>query len=588
MIQLAFALLPVVWRYALIAGMIYVAGHYLGWAVLEAYSRAALNVVQGFGYELGAPMAEISAWVSWVLGLFPASVPIWIRVLCLLCALSALKSYQVRWALRDLLHPTQKLLKWILWAPYRLLRRLTLIRFAPFGKSRWARLRDLKREGMLKPGGLFLGQFSARKHSVFRRYDLYHHGEGHFITIALPGGGKTTAAVIPPLLTATEGSFVVTDPKGEVTAITRRHRASMGKVFYLNPFHADFSATTGLDYPDSGMNPFDLIEAGDNTRAQADALARYLMVTDRKDSGSYFQDEGAELLALFITWMAKYEPPENKTLTYLYELVRDEHPLRLFEFMDYVDDPHIKHEVGRYRAMVTTAPQQWTGAISKAQLATKRYVPQTPLGRHVEKSGFDPRILKTEDVTVYILLPPEHVETAAPWLNMVIGLLGKEVGKPGKARPVTMMLEELPALGYLPDLRPQMRLFRSAGLRMWLFSQTVAALSSPEMYGKDGMRDLFGLCHTKQFFAIGEHEQAAEISRMCGKTSRKNRSQSTRDESDSVSAVEIPLIRPEEILQLKRNEQILLRGGMAIRARLIPYYSRKSWLNMTDDNPYRA
>ena len=43
MIQLAFALLPVVWRYALIAGMIYVAGHYLGWAVLEAYSRAALN-----------------------------------------------------------------------------------------------------------------------------------------------------------------------------------------------------------------------------------------------------------------------------------------------------------------------------------------------------------------------------------------------------------------------------------------------------------------------------------------------------------------------------------------------------------------
>jgi len=33
------------------------------------------------------------------------------------------------------------------------------------------------------------------------------------------------------------------------------------------------------------MNPFDLIEIGDNTRAQADALARYLMVTDRRDSG---------------------------------------------------------------------------------------------------------------------------------------------------------------------------------------------------------------------------------------------------------------------------------------------------------------
>lgn len=457
-----------------------------------------------------------------------------------------------------LLRPTQRLLFWLLAIPYRLIRRLLLIRFSPFGKSRWAKLRDLKKEGMLKRGGLFLGQF---RKNWFQRFDLYHHGEGHFITIALPGGGKTTAAVIPPLLTAREGSFAVTDPKGEVTAITRRHRASQGKVFYLNPFHADFSNATGLDYPDSGLNPFDLIEAGDNTRAQADALARYLMVTDRRGSDSYFQDEGAELLALFITWIAKYETPENKNLTYLYELVRDENPLRLFEFMDYMDDPHLKHEVGRYRAMLKTSPPQWTGAISKAQLATKRYVPQTPLGRHVEKSGFDPRILKTENVTVYILLPPEHVETAAPWLNMVIGLLGKTVGRPGKARPVTMMLEELPALGYLPDLRPQMRLFRSAGLRMWLFSQTVAALSSPEMYGREGVKDLFGLCQTKQFFAIGEHEQAAEISRMCGKTSRANRSQNTRDETDSVSVVEIPLIRPEEILRLKRNQQVLLKGG---------------------------
>jgi type IV secretory pathway TraG/TraD family ATPase VirD4 len=235
MIQLAFALLPVVWRYALIAGMIYVAGHYLGWAVLEAYSRAALNVVQGFGYELGAPMVEISAWVVWVLGLFPASVPIWIRVLCLIAAVSALKSYQVRWALRDLLHPTQKLLKWILWAPYRILRRLTLIRFAPFGKSRWARGRDLKREGMLKPGGLFLGQFRARKRSLFRRYDLYHHGEGHFITIALPGGGKTTAAVIPPLLTATEGSFVVTDPKGRGDSHYTASQGLSGQSFLSQP-----------------------------------------------------------------------------------------------------------------------------------------------------------------------------------------------------------------------------------------------------------------------------------------------------------------------------------------------------------------
>jgi len=290
---------------------------------------------------------------------------------------------------------------------------------------------------------------------------------------------------------------------------------------------------------------------------------------------------------LFITWIAKYEPQENRTLTYLYEVLRDESPLQMFDFMEHSDDPQLIYDVGRYRGMYDKAGPQWTGAISKAHLATKRYIPTTPLGRHVAKSGFDPRLLKTEDVTVYILLPPEHVETAAPWLNMVIGLLGKTVGKPGKARPVTFMLEELPALGFLPDLRPQMRLFRSAGLRMWLFSQTTSALSSPEMYGKDGLNDIFGLCQTKQFFAVGEYDQAAAISRMCGETSRLNRSQTTRDEEDSVSTVGIPLIRPEEILGLKRNQQVILRSGTPIKAKLVPYFRRGRWRRMTDKNPYR-
>lgn len=82
---------------------------------------------------------------------------------------------------------------------------------------------------------------------------------------------------------------------------------------------------------------------------------------------------------------------------------------------------------------------------------------------HTSKSGFNPKWLKTENVTLYILVPTEFVEVAAPWLNLIVGIIGQAVGKAGKARPVTFLLDELPNLGRLPDLRSHMRLYRSSG-----------------------------------------------------------------------------------------------------------------------------
>lgn len=474
-------------------------------------------------------------------------------------------------------------IRWPLWLLRRVSSAKLLLFFSPFGGARWASRRDLRREGLLKRGGLFLGQW---RKWFFRRADLFYHGEGHFLTIAAPGGGKSSAAVIPTLLTCRTGSFIVTDPKGELTAITRRHRESLGRVVYLNPFYRDFEKATGLVYPDSGFNPFDAITDGDNVRAQADNFARLLCVTDREASGSYFQDEGAELLSLFITWLVRHDEPENRNLPYLYQLVRTK-PRQIFEFMEQAQDPILMDDANRFRDMFKDSPAQWAGAISKAQLATKRYVPTTPLAVHTERGDFDPRSLKTDDVTVFILLPSEHVQTAAPWLNLVIGLLGEAVGRAGEARPVTFLLDELPALGYLPDLRTQMRQYRSSGLRMWLFSQTTAALSDRDMYGAEGFKDLAGLCDTKQFFSIREEAVAKEISMICGETTRTNRNLNAKDDS-GVSTVGVPLVRPEDVLKLKKGRQLIIRGGMPpIKAWLVPYYTRNKWRKLADKNPYR-
>ena len=452
----------------------------------------------------------------------------------------------------------------------------------PFGSAKWASWWQLRRAGLTKKGGLFLGRARGR--------DLYHNAEGHIITIGGAGGGKSTGLVIPALLELTQGSVIVTDPSGELAAITRRSRAQRGRVVLLNPFQEVFEQGTGLDYPDTGFNPLSIIDPALSTfKADCDVLARYLMVTDRRESGSYWNDEGAEFLSLVIAATVLYEEPDLHHLPFVYDRVRED-LADLQDWFAYVieqDHPAIRREAERFLGLSKRSPNQWDGIASKAALATKRYAPSTPLGEHVKIDGFNAAALKTENVTIYLLVPSGQLTTALPWMNMLMGVFGIAVGRPGAARPVTLLIDEAPSLGYLPDLLPFMGQFRKAGLRVWIFTQTMAQLASDELYGQTGFKALFGLCSIKQFFSIREPEVAQLASDLCGQRTADNINENTRGES--VGNVGVPLIRPEKVRGMRKWRQIIVVDELdnPIKAKLIPYFKRKRWSQMADKNPYR-
>lgn len=453
----------------------------------------------------------------------------------------------------------------------------------PFGSAKWASWWQLRRAGLTKKGGLFLGRARGR--------DLYHNAEGHIITIGGAGGGKSTGLVIPALLELTQGSVIVTDPSGELAAITRRSRAQKGRVVLLNPFQEVFEQGTGLDYPDTGFNPLSIIDPALSTfKADCDVLARYLMVTDRRESGSYWNDEGAEFLSLVIAATVLYEEPDLHHLPFVYDRVREDLAdlQAWFAYVIEQDHPAIRREAERFLGLSKRSPNQWDGIASKAALATKRYAPSTPLGEHVKIDGFNAADLKTENVTVYLLVPSGQLTTALPWMNMLMGVFGIAVGRPGAARPVTLLIDEAPSLGYLPDLLPFMGQFRKAGLRVWIFTQTMAQLASDELYGQTGFKALFGLCSIKQFFSIREPEVAQLASDLCGQRTADNITENTRGES--VGNVGVPLIRPEKVRGMRKWRQIIVVDELdnPIKAKLIPYFKRKRWSQMADRNPYRA
>lgn len=461
-----------------------------------------------------------------------------------------------------------------------------LFRRRAFGSSQWAPLRHLQSLGMTKRGGLFLGEWRGFFGLVKR--DIYHNGEGHLITIAGSGGGKSTGLVVPSLCELTEGSVIVTDPSGELAAMTARRRGEIGPVVYLNPFKSVFDLDTGLDFPDHGFNPMKSLDPeSPNFASDVNAFARLLMVTDRKESGSYWNDEGAEFLSLMTAATILYDTPKHHNLTALYRRVRDDddETERFLEFVRNEGHPAFMDEAVKFLNILRKAPPQWTGITSKAQLATKRYAPSTPLGEHTKRDGFDARRLKTDNLTVFILVPPSMLAVALPWMNLLTGVFGAAIGQPGPRSPVTMLIDEAPALGYLPDLQSHMQQFRKVGLRVWLFSQTYAALAGSDLYGPEGMKNIMGLTTVKQLFAVEEPETQELVSKLAGQRSVLNASS-----TGNLGDVGQPLIRPDEVRGLKKWRQIIIRGGLMfpVRAKLVPYFTRQRWRDMTDPNPYRS
>lgn len=99
------------------------------------------------------------------------------------------------------------------------------------GKQRWAQLEDLRRAGMLEPGGFLIGKMGYGAFVYTKpNYD------SHILTVASVGSGKGVGVVIPNLLRH-QGSTVVLDPKGENLITTARKRSQMGnQVFYYDPW----------------------------------------------------------------------------------------------------------------------------------------------------------------------------------------------------------------------------------------------------------------------------------------------------------------------------------------------------------------
>jgi type IV secretion system protein VirD4 len=464
-------------------------------------------------------------------------------------------------------------------------RRAALEPSGTYGTARFAELDDLQRAGLTMPRGLFLGSF--------RNTPLFYDGKAHLLTVAPARQGKGISVVIPNLLHF-QGSVFVTDPKGELAAVTGRHRrATFGQqVYVLNPW-----GLHGL--PQHHFNPLQgLIDTAqdENLRRglmeEANALALQLLPEPEDGRNRYFREGARNILRGLMLHFATNGRGEDCTLTNIWRNVNNMSRLQktIIEMAgNEALNGVIADMADNLSVLVRDNPQQFGDFREGAAQAVSIYDPGGYLGESASKSDFSFRELKEHKVTVYLVIPPDRIAACGSWLGLLTKQAIDAVGRSQGSNRVLFMLDEFANMGKLAGLAESLTALPGLGVRVWIIVQELADLR--RVYGADTAKTIASQAEVKQYFAVQSHELAKQLSDQLGnktvKTKSFNLGQKDTDEvGENLGETGRPLMSPEEIRQLPATEQLIwVKHHLPIRASKTPFWFVAPWNEWADENP---
>ena len=450
------------------------------------------------------------------------------------------------------------------------------------GSAHWGTGEALHRER-----GLLLGRQGDRL--------LRFEGEGHVLTVAPTRSGKGVSCVIPNLLDHT-GSVFVTDPKGENYAVTARWRREIGqRVHAFDPFDVAGG--------DATYNPLDLIDAASSEAVdEARMLADMIVLPEARGGDQLFWNEEARaVLTGLILHVAANAPPELRTLTHVRTLLTLA-PEPFAELLSEMrDSPAAGGLVSRSAARILQkAEKERSGVISTAQ-SHSHFLDSPRMARVMGRSTFDLSTLKTDEVSVYLILPSDRLEAYARWLRLMISCsllaIARARGQP-KER-VLFLLDEFAHLGKMHPVQRDIGLAGGFGVAFWLIVQDLSQLRST--YG-EAWSTFLANADVLQAFGTNDWETAEYLSKMTGDQtlfvesanqsrglSRGNHSQ--RQESMALTTAEKGrrLLLPDEVRRLSKEAQLLFTKGSApMLPSRVTYLRDPEFVSRAEANPLYA
>lgn len=453
------------------------------------------------------------------------------------------------------------------------------------GSARWSS----PREEPTATEGLVIGRPAGPPGARLLRY----RGDGHLLTLAPTGAGKGVGCVIPNLLTY-PGSVIVTDPKGENFAITARRRRALGhRVIALDPF--------GLVGGSGAFNPLEALDPRHPAAVDdAAALADLMLLREPRETGEnvFWSEEAKALLAGLILHAATDPSPERRTLRTVWEYLSLPPRAMTQLWTQMAQSPAAGGAVARAAARVRQKGDRVRSGILAQAQSQAHFLESDRIARVLQQSTFSFEELTTTRLSLFLVLPPDRIDSCRRWLRLLVGCALQAVVRSRTPRPapeerVLFLLDEFPALGAMPPLERAVALARGYGATCWLLAQDLAQLRAlyPSTWST-----FIANAGVVQAFGTNDVETATYVSDMLGTTTVRSTSvtRSRRGmggflqradcrDSCTVTERERRLLSPDEVRGLASTTMLLLMPGRdPVRARRLDYRSDREFAGMCE------
>ncbi len=431
------------------------------------------------------------------------------------------------------------------------------------GAAKWASAKDIKKMGLRAKHGALLGKYKGNF--------LVADGYQHILLFAPTGSGKGVGFVIPNLLFWRD-SVIVHDIKLENYELTSgwRKKDLRQKVFLWNPASPD-----GISHC---YNPMDWISKKPGQMVDDVQKISSFLLPEQE----FWQNEARSLLVGVMLYLVA-DPNKPTTLGEVVRTLRnDDVVYNLAVILDTMGK--IIHPVSYMNlAAYLQKPDKERGSVTSTANSSLELWANPLIDTTTASSDFNLHEFKRSPHTLYVGLTPDNISRLKPLMGIfyqqAAAFFTSKLPTKEEKHGILMLMDEFPTLGKMEQFQAGIAYFRGYKVRLFLIIQDTEQLKG--IYEESGMNSFLSNSTYRITFAANNMETANLISQLLGNKTATQISYNKPKYLDlnpgarslHVSHTQRALLLPQEVIQLPRDDQILLiESQPPIRSQKIKYF----------------